>query len=73
MSNLSAQSARIPIGTTERGEKVFVSLPWSRFFNGMFYRVGGANGPSTEELSLEMPEDSGVEELKAEFFQLQRK
>lgn len=68
MSSLSAQPARIPIGKTSSGEDVYVAPPWVRFFNGLYVRVGGAEGPSTPELAMDLPEDSGLEELKAEFF-----
>ena len=67
MSALSRQPARVPLVDPQTG---LVTVPWYRFLEQLYVRAGGSSGPSTEELSLEMPEDSGVEELKAEFFQL---
>lgn len=43
----------------------FISREWYLFLQGVFERVGGPIGPSTNDLALSMPEDSGAEETKA--------
>lgn len=43
----------------------FISREWYLFLQGVFDRIGGANGESTTDLNTSMFEDAGIEELKA--------
>ncbi|WP_455275171.1 hypothetical protein [Ralstonia thomasii] len=41
---------------------------WYRFLMNQFVRGGGAVAPTNNELSIELPEDAGIEELKASLY-----
>ena len=47
-----------------------ISRPWWIFFQGLFDRVGGVQGSSADDLALSMPEDAGIEEVKADLYSL---
>ena len=47
-----------------------ISREWYLFFQGVFIRVGGANGPSTEDVSGSLFEDAGSSETNALLFAL---
>lgn len=47
-----------------------VSREWYLFFQGVFNRVGGANGPSTEDVSGSLFEDAGSSETNSMLFAL---
>ena len=47
-----------------------ISREWYLFLQGLYFRAGGANGQSTEDLAISMPDDAGVEEIKADSYQL---
>ena len=65
MSSLSKQPARVPLVDPATG---LITMPWFRFLEQVYVRAGGADGPTTPELVADLPEDAGVEELKAEFY-----
>lgn len=48
-----------------------ISREWYLFFQGLFERVGGADGPSTPDLSGSLFEDAGSGETNAMMFQLE--
>ena len=43
---------------------------WLFFLQALWDRTGGAQGVSVNDLAAELPEDSGVEEIKAQLFGL---
>ena len=47
-----------------------ISRQWYLFLQGIYSRVGGAGGFSTDDLALGLPDDAGVEELKADVYRL---
>jgi hypothetical protein len=44
--------------------------PWLLFLQTLWERTGGAQGVSSDDLNASLFDDSGVEELKAQFFGL---
>lgn len=64
MSTLAYAPIRIPM-VDENG---VITPPWAHWLKSLYSRVGGAASPSTSELTETMPEDSGIEELKAAMF-----
>ena len=45
-----------------------VTRPWWLFLQGMLQRVGGVTGSSTDDLVMSLPEDAGIEEIKADLY-----
>jgi hypothetical protein len=41
---------------------------WLFFLQALWDRTGGAQGVSVSDLGIDLPEDSGVEEIKAQLF-----
>jgi len=46
----------------------YITREWYMFLQGVFNRIGGPTGPSIGDLSEDMPEDAGIEEIKASLF-----
>lgn len=46
------------------------SRPWLFFLQALWERTGGTLGMSVDDLTASLPEDSGIEELRAQFFGL---
>lgn len=53
---------RVPLVTPATG---IISREWYMFFQGVFDRIGGSTGPNMFDLVQALPEDAGLEELKA--------
>jgi len=47
-----------------------VSKEWYRYFLDLQERVGGVSAPSNSELAESAPDDSGIEETRAELYSL---
>lgn len=45
-----------------------VTREWYLFLQGVFDRIGGANGQSSQDIIQDMPDDAGLEEIKATLF-----
>lgn len=45
-----------------------VNRVWWLFLQGILTRVGGSSGESTEDIALSLPEDAGIEEVKADLY-----
>lgn len=45
-----------------------INREWYLFFQGVFNRIGGANGSSSNDLVQDMSDDAGLEETKAALF-----
>ena len=58
---------RVPLLDTRTG---LISREWYLFFQGVFDRIGGANGPSSTDLSVSLFEDAGSGETNAALFTL---
>lgn len=58
---------RVPFLDTRTG---LISREWYLFLQGVFDRIGGSTGSGTNDLSAEMPEDAGIEEIKAELINM---
>lgn len=43
---------------------------WLFFLQALWERTGGTQGVSVSDLGIDLPEDSGVEEIKAQLFSL---
>jgi hypothetical protein len=67
MTQVSAQPARIPLVDPNTG---LITREWMRFFEAMFIRVGGTHGQSNDELTIDMHDDSGIEEIKLDQYRL---
>ncbi len=67
MALISAQPARIPLVDPGTG---LITREWMKFFDAMFIRVGGTNGQSTDELTIDMHDDSGIEEIKLDQYRV---
>ncbi len=61
MSTLNLQPPRVPLVDHETG---IITREWYRFITDSFARQGGHNASTNTELSVDMPEDSGVAELE---------
>lgn len=66
---LKSMPPRVPLLDPRTG---LVSREWFLFFQGLFYRVGGANGPSTTDISSSLFEDAGSGETNATLFALEQ-
>lgn len=64
MSKLSPPNPREPL-VDQFG---MVRPYWMRLLNDLFIRVGGPAASTNEEISIDMPEDSGLAELTHSFF-----
>lgn len=67
MSIVNAQPYRIPLVDPKTG---VITMPWTKFFQQVFERIGGAEGQTNTELVQDAYADAGIEEMKAEFFKL---
>lgn len=56
---------RVPLIDQRTG---LITREWYLFFQGVFDRIGGANGPSTTDLSSSLFEDAGSGETNALLF-----
>ena len=63
---LNPQPARIPL-VDSRG---LVTVEWQRFFEALFWRVGGTSGESTTDLMALALDDAGAEELEGALYRL---
>lgn len=64
MSGLRFIPPRVPMVDSNGN----VTREWYLFLQGVFDRVGGADGVSTSDLSASAFEDAGIEETKAMLF-----
>jgi hypothetical protein len=48
-----------------------ITREWYLFLQGIFDRVGGASGQSSTDLTQDMPDDAGLEEVKSTLFSTQ--
>lgn len=60
---------RVPLTDARTG---FISREWYLFFQGVFNRIGGSEGPSTTDLSSSLFEDAGSGETNALLFEAQQ-
>jgi hypothetical protein len=49
-----------------------ITREWYLFLQGLFYRVGGSNGPSTPDISNSLFEDAGSGETNSMLFALEQ-
>lgn len=56
---------RVPLLDSRTG---LISREWYLFFQGVFDRIGGSNGQSIPDVIQDLPDDAGLEELKAVTF-----
>jgi hypothetical protein len=68
MSTLSPFPAQAPIVDPQTGRLTREGL---RFVNDLFARVGGTYGQSNNELTVDLHDDAGIEEIKMELFRTQ--
>ena len=54
-----------PIRTPIVDGRGIVTAPWLQWLRGLYERIGGPIAPSNNDISGELPEDAGIEELKA--------
>lgn len=47
-----------------------ITPPWAHWFAALYARIGGPSAASNNELTEIMPEDAGIEEIKALLFSL---
>lgn len=59
---------RVPLTDSRTG---LISREWFLFFQGVFERIGGAEGPSTTDISTSLFEDAGSGETNALLFQVE--
>jgi hypothetical protein len=59
---------RVPLTDYRTG---LISREWFLFFQGVFERIGGAEGPSTTDVAASLFEDAGSSETNAMLFQLE--
>lgn len=59
---------RVPLADPRTG---LISREWYLFFQGVYNRIGGAEGPSTTDLSGSLFEDAGSGETNAMLFALE--
>lgn len=64
---LIAQPNRIPLVDPQTG---LITREWSRYFAGVYQRVGGANGDSTTDLAASAFDDAGTEEQELALYSL---
>lgn len=60
---------RVPLLDVRTG---LISREWYLFFQGVFDRIGGANGPSVFDLSASLFEDAGSSETNAQLFSVEQ-
>lgn len=65
MSELTRPPARIPLVDPKTG---LISREWYRFLDQTFQRLGGAQGQSITELTADLHDDAGIEEIKLELY-----
>lgn len=68
MSTLSPFPAQTPIVDPGTGKLTREGL---RFINDLFNRVGGTYGQSNNELTVDLHDDAGIEEIKLDVFRTQ--
>ena len=67
MTIVTQPRSGIPIGLVSvdgKTQEVELHPEFRRFFESIFYRVGGATGSGSNDLSLSQFEDAGIEETK---------
>lgn len=65
MSELTRPPARIPMVDPKTGQ---ITREWYRFLDQTFQRLGGAQGQSITELTADLHDDAGIEEIKLELY-----
>lgn len=60
---------RVPLTDPRSG---IISREWFLFFQGVFTRIGGATGPSTEDNAISAFEDAGSGETNAMLFSVEQ-
>lgn len=66
MTTLELVPPRVPLLDQRTG---FISREWYRFFSALYLRVGGPEAETPNELSQDMGEDAGIEEVRAGLFE----
>lgn len=59
-----------PIRSPLVDELGIVTVPWLQWLRTLYERVGGANAASNNDLTSDLPEDAGIEEIKAGVYAL---
>ena len=67
MSEVNKQPARVPLVDPSTG---MITRPWYTFFEQVFLRGGGTYAPSNNELVVDLHDDAGIEEIKADVYRL---
>ena len=67
MSEVSKQPVRVPLVDPATG---VITREWYRFFEQVFIRVGGNSAQSNDELTVDLHDDAGIEELKADAYRI---
>ena len=62
---MSISMAPAPIRSPLVDARGIVTAPWLQWLRALYERIGGPIAPSNNDISGEMPEDVGIEELKA--------
>lgn len=71
MSTITPPQSGIPLGyVSVAGQRLPVeqSPEFTRMLFDLFRRVGGTTAPTNTDLATDLPEDAGIEELKATVF-----
>ena len=62
---MSISMAPAPIRSPLVDARGIVTAPWLQWLRALYERIGGPIAPSNNDISGELPEDAGIEELKA--------
>lgn len=67
MSSVNKQPVRVPLVDPNTG---VITREWYRFFEQVFVRVGGDEGQTNNELTVDLHDDAGIEEIKLDSYRI---
>lgn len=67
MSSVNKQPVRVPLVDPNTG---VITREWYRFFEQMFVRVGGDESQTNNELTADLHDDAGIEEIKLDSYRI---
>lgn len=59
----------VPLASVING-RIYVDPVWDLFFKALVERTGGTEAPTNSELSVALHDDAGIEETKADIYQI---
>ncbi len=69
MADIFTVPARVPIGRDAENRPVMIEPAWLNYLGKQVYeRIGGVSAPDNAELVVDLHDDAGIEELKADLF-----